>query len=348
MIRIGGVFNDIASMDVLDEAAKKACSSRKNIIEVQDFLVRRDELLLRLREQLLDGTFVSSRYRMFTVKERGKERFVADLPLYPDRILHWAICIVVEERLNRKLIDQSYGSRKGMGYHDAVKRVYDYLQDDSRLRYALVVDVKKFFASIDKDILKRKLERAFKDRRFLDLMFGLIDDYPYSGIPIGNRYSPMLANLYLSEMDHTLKEKYHVHYLVAFMDDRCILGYSKKWLRSILHVMERMLADIGLELKPNYQIFPIDSRGIPFLGYRIFTDHILLNKQTKKRMQRAAARISGRLEDPDYRLDNHDRGTIYSYHGVLQWCNGRHLHSLTLTPLIDADIRQRALSEMNR
>ncbi len=341
MIRIGDLFDRIVSMDNLREAAKKACSTRKNRTEVQEFLEDSENNLKKLRDSLIDGTYKSSEYRMFNILERGKQRFVADLPLNPDRILHWAICLVAEEPLNNKLIDQSYGSRPGMGYHDAVKKVHSYIQKDAKIRYALIVDVKKFFASIDKEILKKKMLRVFKDRRFLDLMFKLIDEYSYPGIPIGNRYSPMLANLYLSDMDHKLKERHHVHYLVSFMDDRCILGYTKKWLRRILGIIKDELSAIGLELKGNYQIFPIDSRGIPFLGYRIFSDHILLKKPTKKRMKGSVKRISNRQsKDPDYRLDDRDLGVLNSYSGVLKHCNGKHLRSVTIVPVLIEDRRR--------
>ena len=116
----------------------------------------------------------------------------------------------------------------------------------------------------------------------------LIEEYPYSGLPIGNRYSPMLANLYFSDMDHKLKQKYHAHYFISFMDDRCILGYSKKWLHRILDKVIQMLDELHLQIKPNYQIFPIDKRGIAFLGYRIFRTHILLLKRTKRKLKKTS------------------------------------------------------------
>ncbi len=141
---------------------------------------------------------------------------------------------------------------------------------------------------MDKELVKQRLRRVFKDDAFLRLMDGLIDEYPYSGIPIGNRYSPMLANLFLSDMDHKLKEKYKVHYYVRFMDDGCILGYSKPWLHRMRERISQDLADIGLTLKPNYQVFPIESRGIAFLGYRIFPTHILLSKRTKTKLKKVA------------------------------------------------------------
>lgn len=330
--RIGNIFYRIVDIDNLRAAAKKACASRKDRVEVEAFKRNQEKKLLALRESLLEGTFQSSRYRMFVTNENGKDRLVADCPLYPDRILHWAICLVAEEPLNRKLIDQTYGSIPGTGHHAAVKCVYGYIRNDSRVKYALSLDVRHFFASIDKEILKQKMRLAYKDQLFLELMDVIIDGYDLPGIPIGNRTSPMLANLYLSEIDHVMKERHHCHYYVRYMDDIVILGYSSKWLHRMQRIIDSMMKEIGLELKRNWQVYPIDSRGIPFLGYRIFSDHILLKKTTKRRMQAAARRISESISH-EYSMSKHDLGTVHSYEGVLKWCNGRNLYKTTLQPL---------------
>ena len=315
MRSIGNLWSHVVDMDNLEEAARRACCSRKDRAEVEDFLSDKEGKLSCLKELLESGWYRSSEYRMFIVNEKGKERLVADLPLYPDRIVHWAVCLVAEGPLNRKLIDQTFGSRPGTGYHDAVRLVSDYIARDSRIKFVLSVDIRHFFASIDKQVLKCKLRAVLKDRHLLRLLDAIIDDYRLSGIPIGNRTSPMLANLYLSEIDHLLKEEHHCHYYVRYMDDIVILGYSKPWLHRIRDVLSGYLEDIGLTMKSNWQVYPIDSRGTSFLGYRIFSDHVLLKKDTKSRMKRAAGRIAERLEDPDYVMDRHDLGVVNSYHG---------------------------------
>lgn len=323
MRRIGNLFCRL-DMDLLRKAADRACSTRDDPAEVGEFLSRRDELLEGLHRRIWDGTYSSSQYRTFTITENGKERLVADLPLYPDRILHHAVCMVCEAGFNSKLIGQTYASIPGRGHHMAVRRVYSYLRADPRLRYALVFDVRHFFQSIDKGRMKEKLAGVCKDARFLDLLCRLVDGYPLPGIPLGDRYSPMFANLYLSRMDHLLKERLHVHCYVRFMDDVCVLGYSKPWLRRILGAVRDCLAEEGLELKGNWQIFPVDSRGIQYLGYRIYTDHVLLRKPVKARMKRAAARVARHLE-AGRGMSEGDAGTVASYRGVLRWCDGRNL-----------------------
>lgn len=324
-------IEDFTSMEILLEASKRACRSRKSKVEVAEFLSNRNELLEALQASLRDGTYRSSEYRMFYVRENGKIRLVADLPLYPDRIAHWAVALAIEERMNSKLIGQTYASIPGRGAHQAVRQLQKYMQD-SRVRFALQVDVSKFFPSMDKTVLKGKLRTVLKDKPVLKFLDTVIDDYDLPGIPIGNRTSPMFANLYLSEMDHVLKERHHVHYYVRYMDDIVVLGYSKPWLHRIHEIMTAMLSEIGLTIKGNWQIYPISARGVDFVGYVTYPTHILLRKRTKIRMKRAVRRISEHL-DTVPTLSAHDRGTLASYNGVLKWCDSYHLRQMTLEPL---------------
>ena len=163
----------------------------------------------------------------------------------------------------------------------------------------------------------------------------LIDEYPYDGLPIGNRYSPMLANLYLSDLDHYLKEQKHVHYLISFMDDRCILGYSKQWLHRICEDSKTFLEEKGLKMKGNYQVFPIHKRPIRFLGHVVYPTHILLAKYTKQRIKRATNSFKEWYADSSLELSPTQQGTIASYHGVLKWCNGKHLEKCTIGPIYE-------------
>lgn len=351
MRRYGDLWLQICDRDNLDKAAKKACKSRKDKVEVAAFLADRDRKLEELRLIMLNNQYHSSSYRIFIANDRGKRREIADLPLYPDRIAHWAVALVVEPLLNKRIIPQSHASRKRQGAHSAVKQLYGYIQSDPKVRYALKMDVSKFFPSIDKGLLKQMIRRYIKDPDLLFWFDCLIDEYPFPGIPIGNRTSPLLANLYLSSVDNLMKQQYHCHYYVRYMDDIIILGYSKPWLHQQRENIAEALAEKGLKLKGNWQVFPIDDRGIDFVGYRVFTDHILLRKSTKTRMKRKLSDIRERQKAGE-ELTIHDKGTLSSYNGVLKWCDSyklrrrnfykieRDLEYHRPQPLIDRSISQ--------
>lgn len=328
MRRLDNVWDSFVETDNFCLAAKNACRSRRDKIEVAAFKDRWDELLTKLIEDVKANRFRSSRYRMFEVHEKDKTRLVADLPLYPDRILHWAIALAIEEQINRKLIDQTHASRPNHGIHSAISDVRKYLDKDSRIKYALQIDVRKFFPSMDKEMVKKRLREVLKDERMLMLLDSIIDDYPYPGIAIGNRVSPMFANMVLSPIDHIMKERYHCHYYVRYMDDIVILGYSKPWLHKMRNVLDEELKKIGLTIKDNWQVYPIDSRGIQFVGYRLYTTHTLVRKNVKHNLKRKSEEIWSRVEK-GRPLDFHDKGSIASYEGMLKWCDGKHLQKTT-------------------
>lgn len=342
MKRIAGAWEKIVDMDTLREAAKRSCRARRNKLEVAAFLEDEERKLSDLRDMLIDGSYHTSAYRFFRISENGKQRVIADLPLYPDRIVHWAVALAIEEPLNRKLIDQTYGSRPGGGHHRAVRQLERYVRGDSRVRYALSMDIRQFFPSIDREVLKSKLRDAVKDRRALELLELIVDEYPRDGIPLGNRTSPMLANLYLSDMDHEIKQRLRCHYYLRYMDDMVVLGYSKQWLHRIRRRVSEVLEGIGLELKGDWQVYPIEKRGIPYLGYRVYRTHTLLRKRTKNRMKRAMRRI----RDAEG-LTVRDLGAIRSYEGVLSWCDGRHLAETAIGPALRAHGPERTADRRN-
>ncbi len=339
--RVGDLFESLTSMENLTSAyltARKTKPERKDVRDVDADPIR---YLIDLRMQLQEGSFVSSKYCMFEIREGGKTREVADIRFFPDRIVHQAVTNVISSRIISTMIEQTHAAIPGRGVHSAICDVRRYLRDP-KVKYALKTDVRKFFKSINKEILMVKLERRFKDPRLLDLMREIVFGYPHSGIPIGNTTSQYFANLYLSDIDHTMKEQYHCHYYVRYMDDIIILGYSKPWLHKVRDALASMLEDIGLTMKGNWQIFPIEDRGIDFVGYRIWPDHVLLRNTTKHKMKTAMKEIAARL-DAGKLPTQHDLGCIASYHGILSWCDSYRLSQRTIVPVMARISRLRAM-----
>ena len=176
--------------------------------------------------------------------------------------------------------------------------------------------------------------RTFSARTYaaiLSLYREVIFGYPGSGIPIGNLTSQYLANLYLSDLDHFLAEKYHAR-AFRYMDDIIVLGWSTAWLRRVKTVTEQELAKKGLRLNANWQIINLDE-GVDFIGYRSFRTYTLLRKATKRRMVRKMKRIN-RVLDEGAEADTPIRSCIASYRGILSWCDGFRLHQRYISPVM--------------
>ena len=154
-------------------------------------------------------------------------------------------------------IVDTYSSIKGRGIHKGLARVKKALRRNKNLKYCLKLDIRKFYPSIDKDILKKLLEKKIKDRKLLDLLFEIIDSYN-DGVPIGNYTSQYFGNFYLSGLDHFIKEHRHVKGYFRYCDDIVLLGETKKELWEIFNDIRHYVEiELNLHIKPNYQVFPI-------------------------------------------------------------------------------------------
>ena len=310
MKRNGNLYQKVASIDNLIEAERKARKGKKDQYGVKLFERDKERLFQELRSLLLEKRFKTSVYKTFKIWE-PKERIIFRLPYYPDRIVHHAIMNVVEEIFVSNFTADTYSCIKGRGIHGALKSVQKALLDIDGTQYCLKLDIRKFYPSIDHDILKKKLRRKFKDEDFLWLLDEIIDST--EGVPIGNYLSQFFANFYLSGLDHWLKEVKKVKYYFRYADDIVILSGSKEELHELLSEIRDYLSDeLKLELKPNYQVFPVCSRGIDFVGYVIYHTHVLLRKSIKKRFAR---KVSIGIRD----------GSWGSYEGWTRHCNSKHL-----------------------
>ena len=160
----------------------------------------REQNIQELHHQLMEGTFRTSPYDIFKIYT-PKERDIYRLPYYPDRIVHHAVMNILEPIWCSIFTADTYSCIKGKGIHAAARKLKQYLREDPPgTRYCLKIDIRKYYPSIDHDILKQIIRRKIKDRRLLALLDEIIDSA--EGVPIGNYLSQYFANLYLAYFDH--------------------------------------------------------------------------------------------------------------------------------------------------
>lgn len=291
--KIENVYHEIIDFDNLYKAYKKALKG-KNKYTKEALIFQEDETLnlLKLQKELKDKTYEFGTYTQFYIYE-PKERLI-HAPSFKDKIVQLALNNVLKEYYNKTFIYDSYGSIDNKGTHRCVDKIQHNLRqakwEYGDKAYIVKFDIKKFFYSIDRDILKKIYKKKIKDKDTLDLLFKIVDSanqIDEKGLPLGNTISQLSANVYLNELDQYAKRVLRLKYYVRYMDDVIVVVEDKEKANEIkdklVHFVER-----NLNIKANLdktQIFPI-SQGINSVGFKIYTTHRLLRNSSKKKVKR--------------------------------------------------------------
>lgn len=308
MKRHGNLYADIVSFDNLWRAAYRARQGKRARPDALLFHYDLEHNLLALQKDLVEKTYAPGRYRSFYIRD-PKRRLISAAP-YRDRIVHHAVCQVVEPLFERTFVCHSYANRVGKGTHRALDRCSALCR---RYRYVLKCDIEKYFPSMDHQVLKECLRRKIKCSHTLWLLDRLIDHSnpqeevvryfpgdtlftPWErrrGIPIGNLTSQFFANVYLNGFDHYVTERLRPSGYVRFVDDFLLFADDKAFLHGVLPCLQAYLDDLRLRLHPRKcQVLPVRC-GVVFLGWQVFSDHRRLRRSTGVRIQRRLRRLAG-------------------------------------------------------
>lgn len=282
------LYDQIFSFEHLLEAYRRARRGKRRRADVAAFEFRYEDELLRLSEELRDERYRPGAYRRFLVTENGKQRVISAAP-FRDRVVHHALCMVIEPIFEARFISDSYASRSGKGTHAALDRAQHFARGH---RYALQLDVRAFFPSIDHAILRALLARHLGDQRILRLIDAILaggadelggaytmmyfpgDDLFAAarprGLPIGNQTSQFWANVYLHPLDLFIKQHLHCRAYVRYCDDLLLFGDDKAELHQWRTAIIAYAATLRLTLhEQRAQVVPT-ATGLPFLGWRVF------------------------------------------------------------------------------
>lgn len=280
MKRVGYLMEQITSLDNLYLAYQKACRGKRSKREVLQFAVNFDENIQLMRQEIADGTIEVGDYHYFTIHD-PKERIIC-AATFRERILQHAMMNVCHPFFDKRLIDATYATRKGKGVYAALDKAVDAM---SHYEYSVKLDFRKYYDSIDHEVLKMRLRRMFKDKALLSLFDKIIDSYRKNegiGLPIGNLTSQYFANAYLSELDHRAKEEWKATIYIRYMDDILIAGNDKDVLmQCVMQMKEFASHKLHLTFKP--PIFRRSKDGQVFLGYKVLPFHYKLSGRSKRR-----------------------------------------------------------------
>lgn len=298
MKKFKNLFEKIIDLDNIIKAHNNARKNKTHRTDVQDVDRHYMQKCKEIQLMLINHTYKTSEYFTFKLYE-PKERIIFKLPYFPDRIVHHAIMNIMEPLWINQMIPQTYSCIKKRGIHKVLKQIQNDLKDVENTKYCLKLDIRKFYPSIDHDILKKILRIKIADNELLQLMDEIIDSS--KGVPIGNYLSQFFANMYLCYFDHWIKEQKGIKYYYRYADDIVILYKDKDYLHQLLKDIKQYLdVNLKLKLKPNYQVFPVESRSIDYVGYRIRHNYTLVRKNIKQNFCRKNAKLMKRTTNYKY------------------------------------------------
>lgn len=283
-----------------------------------------EENLIILQNELIWEMYKPIPFRQFCVFE-PKRRLIS-APAFRDRVVHHALVQIIEPYFERRFISESFACRKGLGTHAAMKHVVQCCRAAKRRwgsYYVLKCDIHKFFPSINHDVLKRAIRRTISDPKVIHLLNIIIDSFEPAGrgIPIGALTSQLLANVYLDQLDHFIKDECGVKYYARYVDDFLIIHNEKKYLKEMLIKIDIFVSEkLDVSLNPKTGIFP-GRHGIDFCGYRIWPAYVKPRKATIKRAKRRFKKMAKTYQKSPKILERAHQ-SIQSFLGYIHYCSG--------------------------
>lgn len=295
MRREGYIVEEVADYSNMSSSFDQVLrgSNRKKSRQGRYLLAHREDVIKELSGRIASGTYTIKDYRERTICEGGKIRRIQVLTM-KDRIAVHAVMSVVDRHLKKRFIRTTSASIKNRGMHDLMAYIRrDMCEDPEGTQYCYKFDISKFYESVGQDFVIYCVHRVFKDHKLISMLENFTRLMP-KGISIGLRSSQGLGNLLLSVyLDHYLKDKYGARHFYRYCDDGVVLGETKEELWKIRDAVHGQMNSIGLTIKPNERVFPVDG-GIDFLGYVIRPDYVLLRKRIKQKFARKMHEVKSR------------------------------------------------------
>jgi len=309
MMTDDNLYDKLCSFKNLLHAYTKALKGKSSKWYIKEFSANLDKNLIELESELMSMKYKPRRMKTFVICNL-KTRVISASD-FRDRVVHHALCNIIQPIFEKTFIYDSYANRKGKGTHAALKRfdafkrkasdngkLLPFAKDGNMISgYALKAVIKHYFDKVDHDILMKILSRKIRDEKVLWLIKRILDNHSRKiagkGMPIGNLTSQFFANVYLNELDYFVKHKLKAKYYIRYVDDFVILHESKETLESYKYRISEFLRTIRLELHPEKsKIIPL-HRGVTILGFRVFYNYKLPKKSNMRLMNRRLEQFIG-------------------------------------------------------
>lgn len=321
------MFGNITSLKNLFRAWNEFKRGKLKKQDIVQFSPDLEGQIFHLYRDLQNENYHHGLYESFYICD-PKRRHIHK-PIARDRVLHHAIFRIIEPIFDKTFIFDSFSSRKNKGVHKAHKRFKKFAwwlsRNNTRAVWILKCDIKKFFDSVDHNILLKIISEKVKEEKTIHLLAQIIRSFetrPDKGIPLGNLTSQLFSNIYLNELDQYVKRELRIKHYIRYADDFVLLSANQPELKAdIMKISDFLKQKLALSLHPNKISIRKFSQGVDFLGYIIFPYHQILRTKTKNRMLRKIKRLRCELNHGVITEKFFDQ-SLQSHLGLLKHCRG--------------------------
>ena len=288
MKRYGWLFEKAFSKENIDLAITKSSKGKRKRRVVQRILNDKETYVNKIYDMMWNGNYEPSDYIKGTVLDgiSGKIREICKPQFYPDHIIHWCIYLVIYPILSKTFIHNTCASIKGRGQIYGKNICMKKLNNRKNTKYYLKLDIKKFYPSVNNEILIMMLERKIKDVKLMNTIKMILSKQ--DGLPIGMILSQLFANYYLYKIDH----EYDKHTYIRYADDIVIFSNNKKTLRKLIKDIREKLNNLDLVMKNNYQIRKTSNEMLDYMGFRMNHEKVIMRKKIMIRCSRKVKKYS--------------------------------------------------------
>lgn len=287
------MFERITDIKNITEAIHRASKNKKKRKEVQKVLNNVDFYANEIQRILINKTFKHAKPKTRIIKEgsKQKERVITKINFFPEQIIHWALILQLSPIIEKSAYTYSCGSMPKKGVHSGKKVISKWVEKDVKhTKYVAKADIRKFYPSVKRGVIKNHLRTIVKDPQTLWLIDEIINSSE-NGLPIGYLTSQWFSNSLLQGLDYFIKQNLKVKYYVRYLDDIVMFGNNKKELHRCLQEIKKYLFQYNLQLKHNYQVFRFDKRFLDFMGFKFYRNRTTLRKSLMLRISRKVQSI---------------------------------------------------------
>lgn len=337
--RKGYIWEELTDIAFCNETVLCAIKNKRKTPFLKYVKENYTEYGYKLQQVFLEGwTTAPTRKKTINEGTDRKERNLM-IPSLRDHFVHTAVARILEKYTQKRFYFYACGSLPNRGQTFAVKAVEGRLRK-KKPKYCALADIKKCYKSIKKDVIMRCLRRVFKDEKFLHLNEQILDQMD-DGLAIGFAVSHWYAHLVMSFVDADLKHTFPSVFIVRYMDNYVMLCGRKRTLHSAVRRLMYVLKAFVLRVKHDWQVFPVRSRMIEFLSYRMNHCKTILRKKLMYRLSR-------RFVKSKDNLNAHTARTIMSYRGILKYCDSHNFKMSYLYPNVSIKLCRRLISDADK